>query len=242
MAHYHDGTWGRTPAPGDAKNLYKQLVLQTFQAGLSWQIILNKEAAFTARFERWDYTRVARWTEDDIAAALRDAGIVRNGAKVRAAVTNAKLAVELDHARPGGFERFCWRTCGCLPTAERLLQHGSRSAGGSYMRSSERTDYDTADGVHPTVGVTAAMAAFKKAGFKFMGPAATLSFVQAAGYVNHHKPDCGAFAAAEQAYQIAAQANGVALAPAAGGDTAAPAADTDAPPPAAAPRKRARRA
>ena len=41
MAHYHDGTWGRTPAPGDAKNLYKQLVLQTFQAGLSWQIILN---------------------------------------------------------------------------------------------------------------------------------------------------------------------------------------------------------
>ena len=232
MSSYHDTTWGRTPAPGNAQSLYKQLVLQTFQAGLSWQIILNKEAGFAARFEQWDYARVARWTDADIAAAMADAGIVRNGAKIRAAVANAQLAVALDAQAPGGFERFCWRTCGCLPITERLLQHGSRSAGGSYMRSTERTDFDTADGVHPTKGVTAAVAAFKKAGFKFMGPAATLSFMQAAGYVNHHKPDCCAFAAAEQAYQTAAQAAGVA-----GG--AAPAV-ADAAPTAAASRKRRR--
>lgn len=171
---------------------------------LPCSIILGKEAGFEARFEQWDYAKVARWTDADVAAALADTGIVRNAAKVRAAVANAAAALALDAAVPGGFEAFCWATCGRLPDAERLLQHGSRS--GSHMRASERTDFETADGVHPTPGIAAAVAAFKARGFRFLGPATMLSFAQAAGFVNHHKPDCAVFAEAEAAHaQYAAQ-------------------------------------
>jgi len=201
MAAYHDGVWGRCalPAGGSGRLLYKQLIMQTFQSGLSWTTILKKEPGFEARFARWDYSAVARWGEADVAAAMADAGIVRNQLKIRAAVANAAAAAALDAAAPGGFEAFVWRTGGLLPEAERLLQHASRS-GDSYMRTSSRLDFVTADAVHPTAGVTAASQAFKDAGFRFLGPTTMLSFLQATGLVNHHKPDCGAFAPAEAAY------------------------------------------
>ena len=198
QAAYHDAIWGRALPPGSGRSLFKQLIMQTFQSGLSWSTILAKEPGFRARFEQWDYTKVARWTEAQIAEALADDGIVRNGAKVRAAVANAVAAVKLDQHADGGFEAFCWASCGRLSPAERLLQHESRS--GSYMRASERVDFETADGVHPTPGIMAAVAAFKGAGFRFLGPATMLSFMQAAGFVNHHKPDCAMFAASEAAY------------------------------------------
>lgn len=198
QAAYHDAVWGRALPPGSGRNLFKQLIMQTFQSGLSWSTILAKEPGFQARFEQWDYTKVAQWTEAHVTEALADDGIVRNGAKVRAAVANAIAAATLDQHAAGGFEAFCWASCGRLPPAERLLQHESRS--GSYMRASERVDFETADGVHPTPGIMAAVAAFKGAGFRFLGPATMLSFMQAAGFVNHHKPDCAMFAAAEAAY------------------------------------------
>ena len=198
---YHDAVWGLAPPRGSGRLLFKQLVLQTFQSGLSWNTILQKSAGFEARFAQWDYAAVAQWGEADVAAALADPAIVRNGAKVRAAVTNAAAAAALDAAAPGGFEAFLWATCGALPPAERLLQHASRS--GSYMRGTERTDFTTADGAHPTVGVMRVVRALKDAGFVFVGPATTLSFLQAAGFVNHHKPDCAAFAGAEAAFAAA---------------------------------------
>jgi DNA-3-methyladenine glycosylase I len=194
---YHDSVWGRSLPPGSSRALFKQLVLQTFQSGLSWSTILNKEQAFTARFEGWDYHKVARWTESDVAAAMDDAGIVRNALKIKAAVASAAAAVALDKTL-GGFEAFCWATCGGLPTSERLLQHASRS--GSHMRASERVDFATADGVHPTTSIAEAVVAFKAAGFRFLGPATMLSFMQAAGFVNHHKPDCAMFGPAETAF------------------------------------------
>lgn len=201
---YHDEEWGRALAPGSSRLLYKQLVLQSFQAGLSWSCIHAKAPSFSTRFEAWDYSRVARWGAGDVAAALADAGIVRNGAKVRAAVTNAAAAARLDAAAPGGFEAFVWRVCGGLPPAERTLQLASRS--GTHMRATQRVDFAAADGVHPTVGVVAAVAAFKAEGFTFLGPTAMLSFIQAAGFANHHAPDCDAHAPAEAAYAAAAAA------------------------------------
>jgi DNA-3-methyladenine glycosylase I len=204
MSIYHDSVWGRSLLPGSGRALYKQLILQTFQAGLSWSTILNKEAHFEARFAQWDYATVARWGDEDVAAALADAGIVRNGAKIRAAVANAAAAVRLDSLAPGGFEKFVWQTCGGLPAAERLLMEATRS--GTHMRSSERDDYTVADGVHPTVGVVRAVKAFKAEGFRFLGPAAMLSFMQATGLVNHHKGDCSAFAGAESTHAQAAAA------------------------------------
>lgn len=213
---YHDKEWGRALPLGSGRLLFKQLVLQTFQAGLTWAIIHKKAPFFERRFCGWDYTTVARWRESDIEAALADAGIVRNLAKIRAAVTNAAVATKLDSSAPDGFEAFCWRVCGSLPHAERLLQTSSRS--GTHMRATTKEDYAEADGVHPTMGVTAAVAAFKEAGFKFIGPTAMLSFVQAAGFVNHHKPDCDAFAPAEASYASCAaaaaeRAGAIALAP-----------------------------
>ena len=199
---YHDESWGRALPPGSGRSLYCQLVLQTFQSGLSWSTILGKARNFEARFEGYDYHRVATWGASEVAAALADAGIVRNAAKVRAAVSNAAAAVQLDIAAPGGFEGFVWRTCGQLPSGERVLQMDSRS--GTHMRASTKDDYVSADGVHPTVGVVAAVQAFKRAGFKFLGPAVMLSFMQAAGFCNHHKPDCSAFQLAEAAYAASA--------------------------------------
>jgi DNA-3-methyladenine glycosylase I len=203
MAAYHDSEWGRALPPGRGRALFRQLLLQTNQSGLSWAIILKKEPGFAARYAQYDYTAVAKWGEEDIAAALADAGIVRNGLKIRAAVANAIAATALDAAAPRGFEAFCWRTL-ALPSAERLLQHASRSD--SYMRGTDRTDFVTADGTHPTVGVARAVRDFKAAGFRFLGPATMLSFMQAAGFVNHHKPDCSAFAHAEASYAAAAAA------------------------------------
>ena len=243
QAVYHDAEWGRALPPGSGRALFKQLLLQTNQSGLSWAIVLKKEPGFAARFAQYDYAAVAKWREADVAAALADAGIVRNELKVRAAVANAAAAAALDAAAPRGFEAFCWRTLGALPPAERLLQHASRS--GSYMRATERADFETADGAHPTVGVARAVREFKAAGFKFLGPATMLSFMQAAGFVNHHKPDCAAFAAAEATYAaasaaVAAGGAGGAGAGAGAGARAEPrrkrgAADAVAPAPAAAP-------
>ena len=206
QAVYHDREFGRAHPRGSGKILFKQLVLQTMQAGLSWHIVLAKQNGFQARFEEWEYRRVAHWGPREIEAALADPGIVRNGAKVRATVANARVATRLDDVSPGGFEAFLWQICGHLPAAERLLQHGSRTEGGSYMRASFREDFTTADGVHVTPGVAMIARRLKTAGFQFLGPATTLSFLQAAGFVNHHKPDCVAYAPAEAAYEAAVAA------------------------------------
>ena len=195
---YHDSVWGHSHLPGSGQLLYKQLILQTFQSGLSWSTILAKESGFFERFEQWDYSKVAKWKDTDISNALADPSIVRNSAKVRAAVANAVAATTLDKKTPFGFEKFCWANCGGFPDTERLLQHESRS--GSHMRGTERVDFASADGVHPTPGVMKAVQAFKEAGFQFIGPATMLSFLQASGFVNHHKPDCSSFTAAETSY------------------------------------------
>jgi len=236
---YHDGTWGRALAgPSAGRLLYKQLVLQTFQAGLSWAIVLKKEPGFAARFAGYDYARVAAWTDADVAAAVADAGVIRNEKKIRAAVTNARIAAALDaRGAPGGFVGFCWAAAGRLPAAERLLQHGSRS--GSWMRGDARTDYATADGVHPTAGVMRVAAELKRAGFAFLGPAATLSWLQATGFVNHHKPDCAAFAGCEAAFAAGAAAHAAGAAGGAGVGAAGGGGAVAARVPAAAARKRA---
>lgn len=189
-------------------------MLQVFQCGLTWAMILKKLGGFEARFEGFEYKKLANWKEKEFEAAMGDPGIVRNKAKVRAAVSNAQAACALDALERDGFVKFCWRHCFILAPQERLLQMGSRS--GSYMRASERIDFAEADGVHPTTGVTQAVKAFKAAGFKFLGPCAMLSFMQSVGAVNHHAPDCDAFAPSEAAYALALK-SGVAAAAAASG-------------------------
>jgi len=157
-----------------------------------------KADTYKSRFHDWDFKQVAKWKTKQIEDALQDTGIVRNKLKVNAAVANAKIATELEKTEQGGFAGWMWRVCGSLPEEERLLQSGTID--GSHMRSNTRTDWYEADGVHPTVGVTAALKEFKNVGWKFLGPTTLLSFMQAAGFCNHHKPDCAMYDACNKSY------------------------------------------
>jgi DNA-3-methyladenine glycosylase I len=158
MTAYHDSEWG-VPMT-DSKLLYKQIVLQSFQSGLSWSTIFKKVKGFEARFEGWDYNKVSKWTQGEIDEAVLDGNIVKNRSKIQAAVNNAKIAVELDELEKNGFMKFVWTHCGSLPEVERLLQHSTTN--GSHMRSNSKEDHVLADGVHPTIGVSQAAAIFKK--------------------------------------------------------------------------------
>src|SRR5213078_1901165 len=112
MLEYHDREWG-VPLHGD-QPLFAKLVLDGFQAGLSWSIILNKRARFLEVFEGFDPERMARYDRRRIARILKDPGIVRNRQKVEAAVTNARAFVEFQE-KGGSFGAFLWRFVGGVP-------------------------------------------------------------------------------------------------------------------------------
>eukprot|EP00697_Spironema_sp_BW2_P007042 gnl/Spiro4/21246_TR10374_c0_g1_i1.p1 gnl/Spiro4/21246_TR10374_c0_g1~~gnl/Spiro4/21246_TR10374_c0_g1_i1.p1 ORF type:complete len:333 (-),score=96.58 gnl/Spiro4/21246_TR10374_c0_g1_i1:81-1052(-) len=197
MRLYHDLVWGRAETRG--REVFKMLTMQIFQCGLSWKTVLKTEAALGTCFDDWSYASVARWSTAEIDRAASNPNIIKSRAKIKATVVNARAAVALDGAGgPSGFVRFVWDTLQ-MPDNERLLQGGT--ADGSYMRSHTGVQELRADGVHPTVRITAAVAVFKQRGFTFLGPATMLSFAQAIGACNHHKPDCHAFATCETAFR-----------------------------------------
>lgn len=167
MIAYHDEEWG-VPVRDDVA-LWGKLVLDGFQAGLSWAIILRKRADFLRVFEGFDPRRVARWDEERIAAALADPGIVRNRAKVRAAVTNAQAFERL--AEEGvSFTELLWSFTGGGPLVNRWQDVREIPS------SSPEAD---------------AMAkALKKRGFRFCGPTICYAFMQAVGMVNDHTVGC----------------------------------------------------
>ena len=109
MTQYHDEEWG-TPVHDDRK-LFEFLVLDAFQAGLSWQIILNKRENFRRAFHNFDAQKIARYTARDTHRLLADAGIVRNRLKIAATIENAKcfLAVQKEF---GSFDRYIWQFTG----------------------------------------------------------------------------------------------------------------------------------
>lgn len=199
MGHYHDCEWGHAVhgSTNADRLLFRQLVLQGMQAGLAWKIVHAKTPAMEARFEKFDFRKLALWGDSEVASAMADEGIIRSKSKITAVVSNAKLAAGM-----ADFTSFVVNICGHVAERERLQQVPSRS--GSHMRSpTAACVYDDADGTHPTPHVLRAVTAFKKAGFKFIGPAIMLSFMQACGFMNHHAPDCAAFQTAEAAYTAA---------------------------------------
>ena len=167
MLAYHDKEWGRPLR--DDRRIFEFLSLEAFQAGLSWRIILHKRENFRKAFKNFDVRKVARFGARDRARLIKDAGIVRNRAKIAATIGNARLFLEVQKEF-GTFSKYMWSWVGNKPIVHRL-------------RSLK--DYPT---VIPEAETWAKD--LKKRGFKFLGPTVVYAHMQATGMVNDHTVDC----------------------------------------------------
>jgi DNA-3-methyladenine glycosylase I len=163
---YHDTEWGRPET--DSRALYEKLMLDGFQAGLSWLTILKKREAFRARFQGFDPARVARWGEAEVAGALADPGIVRHRGKIEAAIGNARAWLEIEERE--GFNRFLWQFVNFRPVQNRWETMAQVPAETPMSREMSK--------------------ALKAAGFRFCGPTIVYAFAQAVGMVNDHLTRC----------------------------------------------------
>lgn len=164
---YHDEEWG-VPVYDDQK-LFEFLILETFQAGLSWIIILKKRENFKLAFDNFDYKKVAGYTEDKIQQLLQDAGIIRNQLKIRAAVSNAIAFMKVQDEF-GSFSKYIWEFTGGKPI------------------NNNRKDLKE---VPPTTPLSDAISKdLKKRGFKFAGSTVVYAHMQATGMVNDHVEGC----------------------------------------------------
>jgi DNA-3-methyladenine glycosylase I len=160
---YHDDEWGRPVRDDDG--LFERLTLEAFQSGLSWLIILRKRPAFRAAFGDFAIETVATYGAADIARLLNDTGIVRNRAKIEAAVHNARAAAEI----PGGLAVLLW----------------------SYAPAPRVRRPVTFADVPATTPESVAMAKdLKKRGFRFVGPTTAYALMQATGMVDDHLAGC----------------------------------------------------
>ncbi len=164
---YHDDEWGR-PVRGE-RALYERFTLEAFQSGLSWLTILRKRASFRAAFAGFDPDVVAQFATADVERLLADTGIVRNRAKVDAAVTNARAVLALRDTWPGGLDALVWSFA--PPARER------RPAG-------------LGDVPARTPESTALAKALKRHGFVFVGPTTAYAAMQACGLVDDHVEGC----------------------------------------------------
>jgi DNA-3-methyladenine glycosylase I len=169
---YHDTEWG-FPVTDD-RRLFEKLCLEGFQSGLSWRTILAKRENFRAAFHDFDFDRIARFTQRDVARLLKDAGIVRHRGKIEAVVNNARRTQELVE-REGSLAAFLWRY---EPDGKPLEKPQTASTSAESVALSK---------------------ALKKLGWKFVGPTTVYAFMQAMGLVNDHVEDCVIRARVERA-------------------------------------------
>ena len=164
---YHDDEWGVPERDGRA--LWEKLVLDGFQAGLSWITILKKRDAFRAAFADFDPDLVARFGDEDRARLMADAGIVRSGAKIDAAIAGSQIFVSM-RDRGEDFSDFLWDFVGGAPVQNRWA-----------------SVYDIPASTPVSEALTKAL---KAKGFKFCGPVIVYAFMQAVGMVNDHVTGC----------------------------------------------------
>jgi DNA-3-methyladenine glycosylase I len=160
---YHDTEWGFPVA--DDRRLFEKLSLEGFQSGLSWRTILAKRENFRAAFHDFDFDRIARFTQRDVARLLKDAGIIRHRGKIEAVINNAQRARELVK-REGSLAAFLWRYA---PDAKRLDKPQTASTSAESIALSKE---------------------LKKQGWAFVGPTTVYAFMQAMGLINDHAEDC----------------------------------------------------
>ena len=167
MLAYHDREWG-VPVHDDRKH-FEFLVLDAFQAGLSWALVLNKRENFRAAFAGFAPEKVARFGAPQVRKLLKDEGIVRNRQKIEATIANARAFLELQDAA-GSFDKYIWR----------------------FVEGSTRQNsWKTMKQIPPRTKESDAMSkALKALGFKFVGSTICYSYMQAAGMVNDHIVTC----------------------------------------------------
>ena len=164
---YHDQEWGK-PVFDDAV-FFEFLLLETFQAGLSWITILNKRENFKKAFDNFDYKIIANYNDDKIQELLLDSGIIRNKLKVYSAVINAQnfMKIQQNH---GSFSNYIWAFVNNTP----IVNHPEKLT--DVTSTTELSDQISKD--------------LKKLGFKFVGSTVIYAFLQATGIVNDHVVDC----------------------------------------------------
>ncbi len=164
---YHDTEWG-TPVYDD-ETLFEFLLLETFQAGLSWITILKKRENFRKAFDNFDYQKIANYSEEKYDSLLLDAGIIRNKLKIRSAIKNAQLFIEIQKEF-GSFSTYIWSFVDGKPIVNKIKA----------MQDIPATTA-LSDHISKTL---------KKRGFKFVGSTIIYAFMQATGMVNDHAVDC----------------------------------------------------
>jgi DNA-3-methyladenine glycosylase I len=167
MVAYHDAEWG-VPVHDDRKH-FEFLVLDAFQAGVSWSIVLRKRENFRRAFDGFDPERVARYRTPKIRSLLKDAGIIRNRLKIAAAVSNARAFLDVQE-HEGSFDRFIW---GFVDGRTRQNARKTLRRIPPRSRDSDRMSV-----------------ALKERGFKFVGSTICYAYMQAAGLVNDHLVTC----------------------------------------------------
>jgi DNA-3-methyladenine glycosylase I len=163
---YHDNEWG--VPEHDSRALYEKLVLDGFQAGLSWIAILRKRENFRAAFDGFDPRKIAAYDDQKIESLMQDAGIVRNRAKIAGAVLSARAFLEIESGQ--GFSRYLWDFVDGRPIVNRFASLSEIPAATPLSETLARD--------------------LKRRGFKFCGPTIAYAFMQAVGMVNDHLTDC----------------------------------------------------
>ena len=165
---YHDEEWGVPEY--DHRALYEKLVLDGFQAGLSWITILRKRENFRKAFHGFDPEKIARYGKRDTERLLKNEGIIRSRAKIEAAIKGARLWLDIMEKEPGGFRELIWKHVGGEPKINR---------------------FKTMNQVPAKTTMSEALAKeLKHRGFNFCGPVIVYAFAQAVGMVNDHMVDC----------------------------------------------------
>ena len=164
---YHDEEWG-VPLYDDDK-LFEFLILETFQAGLSWITVLRKRENFRKAFDNFDYKKIAKYQQSKIDALLLDTGIIRNKLKVNATVTNAQAFIKIQEEF-GSFSEYIWQFTDGKPIKNKLKD---------YRKGPANTP------LSDTISKN-----LKKRGFKFVGTTVVYAHMQATGMVNDHEVSC----------------------------------------------------
>ena len=164
---YHDEEWGK-PVYDDA-TIFEFLVLETFQAGLSWYTILSKREHFREAFDQFDYQKIAKYPEEKLATLLENPGIIRNKLKIKATVTNAQAFIKTQEEF-GSFSKYIWGFVGGKPIDNKPKSLSEVAA--------------------TTVISDALSKDLKKRGFKFTGSTVMYAHMQATGMVNDHITEC----------------------------------------------------
>ena len=165
---YHDKEWGVPEY--DPRGLYEKLVLDGFQAGLSWITILRKRENFRKAFHKFDPEKIACYGKRDVERLLKNDGIIRSRAKIEAAIRGAKLWLEIQEKEPGGFTRLIWKHVDGKPRTNRF-------------RNKDQVPAQT----EMSEGLAREL---KTRGFNFCGPVIIYAFAQATGMVNDHLTQC----------------------------------------------------